>query len=327
MPKIDPNYTPDPELLAHMPGVSGNTVNGLGESEPRPPSCFFWHPPDRQTHGGLQRYVMTRMEAARDGGRNWGDVGDRGPVLVPIAAERSEGDAEAWTAATKDFATANEADLVGIVDVDPLWIYDSYRIDERRLVMLGLAQDYDKMRHAPPSPGNQHSNTEVRRQYNRASRAAMKLANFIRGLGYPATPHAGPMAAALNMIPAALAAGFGELGKHGSIINRKLGSNFRIAAVSTDLPLVPDGPDLFGADDFCTHCRVCTDACPPGAIFDAKQMVRGERKWYVDFDKCIPYFGERLGCALCMAVCPWSRPGVADNLVVKMAQRRRPGRP
>jgi epoxyqueuosine reductase QueG len=114
----------------------------------------------------------------------------------------------------------------------------------------------------------------------------------------------------------------GELGKHGSIINRKFGSNFRLAAVSTEIPLVLTENDMFGADEFCVNCRVCTDACPPDAIKDTKQLVRGETKWYVDFDKCIPYFAERLGCALCMVVCPWSRPGVAENLLTKLARRR-----
>ena len=50
--------------------------------------------------------------------------------------------------------------------------------------------------------------------------------------------------------------------------------------------------------------------------------VRGEEKWYVDFDRCIPYFAETKGCAICIARCPWSRPGIADNLLVKMARRR-----
>ena len=48
----------------------------------------------------------------------------------------------------------------------------------------------------------------------------------------------------------------------------------------------------------------------------------GETKWYVDFDKCIPYFAEHLGCALCMVVCPWSRPGIADNLIAKLARKQ-----
>ena len=123
------------------------------------------------------------------------------------------------------------------------------------------------------------------------------------------------------MIPAALSAGFGELGKHGSIINRQYGSSFRLSAVSTDMPLLPDQEDRFGADDFCTRCQVCTRACPPDAIFKSKQMVRGVRKWYVDFDKCIPYFGEALGCGICIAVCPWSTPGRAPGLAERFSRR------
>ena len=106
-----------------------------------------------------------------------------------------------------------------------------------------------------------------------------------------------------------------------AIINRDLGSNFRLAAVSTGLPLILDAPDDFGADEFCVNCQVCTEACPPQAIYETKQIVRGARKWYVDFDKCIPYFVDYKTCGICLAVCPWSRPGVADNLLVKMARR------
>ena len=51
-------------------------------------------------------------------------------------------------------------------------------------------------------------------------------------------------------------------------------------------------------------------------------MVRGTEKWYVDFDKCILYFNENLSCGLCLAVCPWSRPGLAASLAAKMARRK-----
>lgn len=123
-------------------------------------------------------------------------------------------------------------------------------------------------------------------------------------------------------MPAALACGFGELGKHGSIINRQLGSNFRLAAVFTDLPLVRDEPAEFGADDFCAVCQVCANACPVDAISHEKQLVRGVVTWYVDFDKCLPYFNETFGCAVCIASCPWSMPGTAPRLAEKMLARR-----
>jgi epoxyqueuosine reductase len=49
-----------------------------------------------------------------------------------------------------------------------------------------------------------------------------------------------------------------------------------------------------------------------------KSLVCGSGKWYVDFDKCLPYFNQTMGCGICIAVCP-SRSGVARNLVAKSA--------
>ena len=159
-------------------------------------------------------------------------------------------------------------------------------------------------------------------QYNRGTRAARAVANFIQSQGYDAHPHGGPMAGPMLLIPPAIEAGLGELGKHGSMINRRFGSSFRLAGVMTDLPLVADAPAPFGSDDFCVNCQVCVNACPPDAIFREKQTVRGERKWFVDFDKCIPFFNDTQGCGICIARCPWSRPGVASNLADKLAARR-----
>ncbi len=90
----------------------------------------------------------------------------------------------------------------------------------------------------------------------------------------------------------------------------------------TDLPLIADRPDEIAVDEFCTSCRVCTSACPPDAIFEEKQSVRGVTKWFVDFDKCIPYFNDTQGCGICIAVCPWSRPGTAPRLAEKMVAKR-----
>ena len=125
----------------------------------------------------------------------------------------------------------------------------------------------------------------------------------------------------MNLIPAAIAAGVGELGKHGSLINRELGSSFRLAAVETDMPLDVNKPDRFGGNEFCLGCQVCTNACPPQAISPEKQMVRGVEKWYVDFDKCIAFFNEHSGCAICIAVCPWSIPGRGPRIVEQLRRR------
>ena len=188
------------------------------------------------------------------------------------------------------------------------------------VVVLAVAMDQPRLAQVWPDHG---SVIEVMAQYNRGVRAAKALADFIRGHGFEGDGHGGPIAGPFTLIPAALACGMGELGKHGSIINRAHGSSFRLAAVTTDLPLAPDAPDMFGADDFCASCQVCARACPPGAIAHEKQWVRGARKWYVDFDKCVGYFNETWGCGICIAVYPWSAPGRAPGLARRMTARRR----
>jgi epoxyqueuosine reductase QueG len=89
-----------------------------------------------------------------------------------------------------------------------------------------------------------------------------------------------------------------------------------------DPSLVADQADEFDADTFCAGCRVCTDACPPGAISPDMDLVRGTHEWYVDFDRCLPYFASTYGGAICLAVCPWSKPGAAPRLAENMLRKR-----
>ncbi|MCP3674680.1 MAG: 4Fe-4S dicluster domain-containing protein, partial [Gammaproteobacteria bacterium] len=68
-------------------------------------------------------------------------------------------------------------------------------------------------------------------------------------------------------------------------------------------------------------CKVCENSCPPEAISSEKHTVRGVNKWAVDFDNCIPFFADNSGCAICIASCPWSKPGIGEKLVKKLARR------
>ncbi len=315
-------YRPTTELLAQMPDTSGNTVNGLDDHEASRPRPFFWHPPERQTHGALQQYIVGQLRPATGEDRSFRnpDV-DRGPAPVQKARETSQRSARQWSEEVRAFALDHEADLVGLTPLQEQYVYQGYRVEEPNLIMIGVAHDFDQLSQAPASADNLAAYHDLHDQYNRAARVASRLVNFIRQRGYNATAYPGPMADALNMIPAAIAAGLGELGKHGSMINRTYGSGFRLSAVATDLPLLFDEPDSFGVDDLCRRCQACRNACPPDAIYDDKQMVRGDRKWYVDFDKCIPYFGENYACGICIAVCPWTLPGVAEKLLLTLDRR------
>ena len=318
----DENFTPDPGQMALWPpGVSGSTINGRGETRPRRPTPMYWHHPSKHPFGAIQKWMLERTNhfcaEVRDLNR---DLGGRGPKELPPQAPAPAADTpENWARRVKEAALATEARQVGIARVDPLWVYEGYEVKEPWIVVLGLPMDQPRLAQVAPETG---SVIEVMAVYNAGMRAAKALAGWIREQGYEAVPHGGPIAGPLTLVPAALQCGFGELGKHGSIINREFGSSFRLAAVLTDMPLVADAPDIFGADDFCLSCQVCARACPPGAIAHEKQMARGVERWFVDFDKCAPYFNETFGCGICIAVCPWSKPGTAPGLAERMTKRR-----
>lgn len=320
MARTKPAFEPKAEQKALWPAVSGNAINGRGDANPGRPRPIYWHEPERTPHGPLQRWFYAQsvtdplLSQARAQRQKILDL-----PLGPLAPEPVAFAPEAAVRLVKDAARAAGADLVGIAEMRPEWVFEGFEVKQRWIVMIGVAQDYEAMSTAPQPPAA----AEVVRQYGRGTLIAKTVASAIRAQGHDAVPHGGPLAGPVVLIPPAIECGFGELGKHGSLINRTLGSSFRLASVLTDLPLLPDRQDVFGADDFCLSCRVCADACPPDAITHAKQMVRGAEKWYVDFDKCLPFFNETMGCAICLVVCPWSRPGVADGLVWKMAQREK----
>lgn len=319
MPRADrrPRWSPSAEQQALWPAISGNVINGVGEPAVRRPTPIYWHAPDATPHGPLQLWFLSRITPRVQAARLERNAALEAP-LPPVAAVPVRHDATEWTRRVKVAAFAAGADAVGVTAVQPQWVFEGHTVAQRWVVMLAVAHDWDELRTAPW----ERAAAEVIRQYARGIRAAKGVAAAVRAEGHDAVPHGGPMAYPMLLVPAAIAAGLGELGKHGSLIHRTLGSNLRLACVLTDVPLVPDAPDSFGADDFCTRCRACADACPPAAIGPEKRLVRGEERWYVDFDRCLPFFNEHQGCAVCLASCPWNYPGVAPGMVRKLAERQ-----
>jgi epoxyqueuosine reductase len=312
-------WTPQSETTALL-RVSGNSINGVGEISPRRPSPFFWHPPEQHPWGDLQLLARNNSRKCPGSVEAFHGAYDY-PELIAVAEMRNESSPQELSDAAREFALKHEADEIGIANMDPLYVFEGYSIKHPRVIILALAHNYDRLREVPSDETNGVGVCDVGDQYARGTRASYALANWIRSQGYDADPYPGPMAGALLLIPPAIAAGLGELGKHGSLISPRFGSGVRLAGVTTDMPLAATSPARFGADDFCTTCQVCTHACPPGAITPKKQMVRGVERWYVDFDKCIPYFAEAASCGICIAECPWTRPSVRPKLLSTMARR------
>jgi NAD-dependent dihydropyrimidine dehydrogenase PreA subunit len=229
----------------------------------------------------------------------------------PVARrQRPVADPAAMSREVKALALRLGADVAGIAEIGEDALYEGREPGLRYAIVLGLSMDRGEMAHAPQA----RAAAEVMRCYRRLARVAVRLGEHVRGWGWPARAYGNPNSTDILLIPLAVRAGLGELGKHGSLIGVPHGSNFRLAAVLTDLPLAVDAPVDLGVDDVCAVCRRCVDDCPPRAIHEERQLVRGERKWYVDFDKCIPYFVKTYGCAICIEVCPWSETGRSHAL-------------
>lgn len=318
MTRRTPVWEAPDEILDLMGPMSGNELNGWDEPDVRPPTLVMWANPNRIAHGAVQQ-KMTEDFLEHPELRTVLRTNDRHEP-VAVADESTERTPDAWVTALAEFAggeAGHQVEQIAITRPDPSWFFEGRAAEAPWVVLLVVAMDHEELNKAPDHP----SAMEVHRQYNRGTAAARAMADWIRSEGYWAEGHGGPGAGPLQMVPAALAAGLGELGKHGSIIHPVYGSSFRLAAVLTDAPLTTNVPDRFGADEFCQGCRICTDACPPDAIAPEKRLVRGVDKWAVDFDRCLPYFAVSHGCGICIAVCPWSKPGAAPRLADNMRRK------
>jgi epoxyqueuosine reductase len=319
MERRTPVWEAPADVFALMGDVSGNELNGWDEPDVRQPTLVMWANPAKLAHGAVQ-VRMTEEFVAHPELQGVLRMSDRHEPAA-IASHKTERSPDNWVAALTDFATSpqgHDVELVGVTRPKAEWSFEGRSSDLPWIVLLAVAMDHEQLATAP-----EHTSAiEVHRQYNRGTSAARALADWFRGQGFQAEGHGGPGAGPIQMVPAAIEAGLGELGKHGSIINRELGSSFRLAAVLTDAPLVPSAPDSFGVDDFCAGCRICTDACPPDAIAPDMRLVRGVTKWAVDFDRCLPYFAQSYGCGICIAVCPWSTPGAAPRLAENMLRKQ-----
>ena len=64
-----PEFVSRSEVLSMLPDVSGNDINGLGESAQRRATPVMWHDPDIIAHGKLQTWY--RNQGSSPGARHY----------------------------------------------------------------------------------------------------------------------------------------------------------------------------------------------------------------------------------------------------------------
>lgn len=225
------------------------------------------------------------------------------------------------------------ADEVGVAGLNPAWVYSHagrgpkewgspIENNHNYAIAFTLEMDYGHVEKSPYLTITE----ETARQYMHGALISIKLADYIRSLGYPARAHIAGSNYQIMLPPVAYDAGLGELGRHGYLISPKYGSRVRLGAVTTDLPLIADKPIAFGVQDFCEKCKKCAVNCPSNAIpYGDRTTVRGIEKWQLDMEACLMAW-RALGsdCGLCMKSCPFSHPPAFVHDIVRLGIKNSP---
>ena len=207
----------------------------------------------------------------------------------------------------KNTARSLGADEVGIAMIEPSDVYKGRVIHDPFAIVVGQKMLWREFQGVP----NERSAIECLRIYFTLGEVVIALADHIRSLGYACTVEHPIGDSDVLHVPLALKAGFGELGRHGSIIHPTMGPLFRLGSVITDMPLAIDAPIDAGIAKFCDTCKACRIYCPADAIPDERSSEAGKDhlgndRYMVDTGRCFPYFAKDHYCSACLAVCVYN---------------------
>ena len=222
------------------------------------------------------------------------------------ASEPFDSPAQA-SAFIKEVARSAGADEVGIASILPSDIYAGRSVQETYAVAIGRKMLWRHFQQVP-SPASAVECCEV---YWALGEICLAVADALRARGIPARVEDPVGDSDLMHVPIALRAGFGELGRHGSIIHPEMGPLFRLGTVVTSIPLACDAPIDAGIARFCDRCKACRVYCPADAIPEQRDPAAGkdpigEDRYVVDTGRCFPYFAKYDYCSICLAVCAFN---------------------
>ena len=261
---------------------------------------------------------ISAMTAAFSIPPHFGKPESHSPANQATGDKLTSASPEEATLRVKGFARHLGAGVVGVAKINPLWVY-SHRgeifyenweqwgqeiaVGHPYAIVFAVEMDREMVCTAPHTP----SVAESALSYSKGAWISTQLAVYIANLGYAATANHSRHYDLL-LVPAAIDAGLGEMGRFGYLITKELGPRVRLFAVTTDLPLVADRPVDIGVEDFCSFCKKCAHCCPSSSIPDGDRIeVNGAERWKLNAETCFGYWGKAgTDCNVCMRVCPWS---------------------
>jgi reductive dehalogenase len=192
-------------------------------------------------------------------------------------------------------------------------------------IAITVEMDHRMMQSSPQGT----SVMESSEQYLQSGVLALKLAAWIRELGYEATAHIdGNYEVICPLV--AVDAGLGTIGRMGLLMTPSLGPRVRISVVTTNMPVsygsgIPDRTTLH----FCHLCKKCASVCPSSAIPDGpRENIDGQDRWQINSEKCYHFWTTSgTDCGRCITACPYShqddpfhrfiRWGIKNNLLFR----------
>jgi len=198
---------------------------------------------------------------------------------------------------------------------------ETNKIAHTHAIVFSAEMAHEMLHSTPRTPAA----TESAAQYMHLANIGIALAMYLSRLGYSARAHIDGNYQVLASA-VAHAAGIGELGRLGLIITPTHGPRVRLAVVTTDLELNEDQPVNFGVQHFCDICKKCAVNCPSNSIAAGeKEAVRGVVKWQSQMETCYKFWRKAgTDCAICMAVCPYSKPHTFYHNIIRFLCTRNP---
>jgi epoxyqueuosine reductase len=175
-------------------------------------------------------------------------------------------------AGLKDFSLSLSCDLFGVADIRevkkeftlPQTLLE--KIDKAVVLGIGLCNLLLEDIQNTPTPLYFHHYKTLNAALDQM---ALKVANFIQKKGFLALPVPASQildwqnqTAHLSHKRIGVLAGLGWIGRNNLLVNKELGSQFRLVTILTNMPLTADKP----LNNDCQACLSCITICPAQAI-------------------------------------------------------------